>query len=599
MRFNLPISDVEYPVKEGEVLVSKTDLKGNITYSNKTFCEVSGYLQSELAGQPHNIIRHPDMPQSIFADCWEKISAGYSWHGIIKNRRKNGDYYWVNANISPLFENNEWTGYISLRYKPEPGQIALAEEHYHLMREGNLVSPISHKDDDRYIGQLQHRLAEKIVALEEYNDQVEQEQKIASRYMNKLIAVDKLQDYAVQFYLKPAERFSGDLIAIARTPGKRLHLMLADSTGHGLSAALAAMPMIHPFYSMTEKGFPISAIAEEINKKVWISLPSSHFVAAIIVSIDQVTRMVEVWSGGCPPPFIINDAGELMHQFKSRHLAMGILPPEQFDSSIEYFSNSKCGNSLVMFSDGVVELENENGEQFGLAKLMESMHVADETKRWEQTIHAIESFCGSKTSGADDMALMVAECEVVDAVSDRKLNAEQQINKQIEGSVIWQFSMTLTMQQLQKLDVVPLFLDIVSQVEKGEELGGELFMILSELFNNALDHGILKLNSSLKHHEDGMEKYFDERAARLANSVNGHIKLNLEKVHNPDESKFLRIRVLDSGDGFDYAHVEHQVATNSKLHGRGIPLLYSVCRSVEFMSGGAEVLVEFELHKKK
>ena len=117
MRVNLPVTDIEYLVEEGEVLVSKTDLNGTITYCNRAFSDASGFLESELIGLPHNIVRHPDVPEQIFADCWGTIKTGNSWHGILKNRRKNGDFYWIDANITPLFEGAEWVGYVSLRYK--------------------------------------------------------------------------------------------------------------------------------------------------------------------------------------------------------------------------------------------------------------------------------------------------------------------------------------------------------------------------------------------------------------------------------------------------------------------------------------------------
>jgi serine phosphatase RsbU (regulator of sigma subunit)/anti-sigma regulatory factor (Ser/Thr protein kinase) len=448
----------------------------------------------------------------------------------------------------------------------------------------------------QYMGELKYQLADQVSVLEEYHDRSEQELKIAARYMNKLIAVDKLRDTAVQFYLKPAENFSGDLIAIARTPDNRLHLLLADSTGHGLSAALAAMPMIHPFYSMTSKGFTISAIAKEINKKVWQSLPVSHFVAAIIVSIDSVSHMVEVWSGGCPSPFILNSKGECEHLFKPRHLAMGILPPDQFDASVEYYSFEDYDSSLVMFSDGVTELENKNGEQFGLERLLNTVHVADKTERWERAIQEIESYCADSGSGSDDIALMMVQFQNYGRrITQRKTTSDLQAQNSTEGSVVWKFALTLTMHQIRKLDVVPLLLDIVQQIEKDKDQGGEIFMVLSEMFNNALDHGILKLDSSLKHHEEGMEKYFDERATRLAITHSGHIQLNLKKIVNADGSAYLWIRVIDTGNGFDYRKVADRIATDTQRHGRGLTLLYQVCRSVQFLNGGSGVLVEFDL----
>ncbi len=595
MRKNRPVTDHEYLVPEETVLVSKTDLKGRITYCNKAFCEVSGFSESELLGAAHNIVRHPDVPQRVFADCWERIAAGKTWNGIIKNRRKNGDYYWIDAHITPILEDDKHVGYVSLRYKPTPKQIAKAEKYFRSVRGGKLLPLFSGKPDKQYVGQLQQRLAERIVAQEDFLERKEEEQRIAAGYMNKLIALDKLKDPAVRFYLKPAENFSGDLIAISRTPDSRLHLLLADSTGHGLSAALAAMPMIHPFYSMTAKGFSISAIAKEINGKVWQSLPVSHFVAAILVSIDAVGQMVEVWSGGCPPPLILNGAGECAHQFKPRHLAMGILPPEQFDASVEYFSYDEKEYSLLMFSDGVIELENGSGEQLGLTRLLTAARAADAAARWQSITSAIETYCGDKIRDNDDIALMLAQCEFRGRIAKRDALPEQQSQEQGLGAVVWQFALTLTMSQIKKLDVVPLLLDIVQQIEKDKERGGEIFMILSELFNNALDHGLLKLDSALKHHEDGMEKYFEERAIRLANAEGGQIQLHLEKVVNAGTGALLRMRVKDSGDGFDYQHVATKIAADTQRHGRGIALLYNLCRKVRFLGNGSEVLVEFIL----
>lgn len=596
MRTNLPVSYIEYAVPEGVVLVSKTDLKGVITYCNKEFIEVSGYLVSEILGEPHNIVRHPDVPQPVFADVWATIESGKSWHGVIKNRRKNGDYYWVDANITPLLEDGKPVGYVSLRYKPDAGQIAKADKYFASVRDGKLPPAFSHRSDKNYIGDLQQRFAEKIVVQEDYLEHLDQEQRIAASYMSKLIVLDKLKDPAVRFYLKPAENFSGDLLAASRAPDGRLHLLLADSTGHGLSAALAAMPMIHPFYSMTGKGFSISAIAKEINGKVWQSLPVSHFVAAVLVSIDPVGQMVEVWSGGCPPPLILNNEGACAHQFKPRHLAMGILPPGDFDASVEYCSYDEHEYSLLMFSDGVIELKNESGEPFGMQRLLDAARAADAEMRWKNINDAIDAYSGNRKYDIDDIAVMMAQCEFRGENSGQGALPERKAQDQGQGKVVWKFALTLGMDQIKKLDVVPLLLDIVQQIEQDKERAGEIFTILSEMFNNALDHGLLKLDSSLKHHEDGMEKYFDERATRLARAETGRIRLNLEKeIDASGGAALLRIRVRDSGDGFDYRQVVTKIAADTQRHGRGIPLLYNVCSEVQFLGNGSELVVEFNL----
>ena len=115
MRQNTPITDNEFNLPEGSVLVSKTDLQGNINYVNEDFVNASGYDYDELMDQPHNLLRHPDVPEAVFADFWKTIQAGRPWNQIVKNRRKNGDFYWVEANVTPILKNNKIIGYISVR----------------------------------------------------------------------------------------------------------------------------------------------------------------------------------------------------------------------------------------------------------------------------------------------------------------------------------------------------------------------------------------------------------------------------------------------------------------------------------------------------
>ena len=137
MRLNSPVTDNEYLVSEDESIVSTTDLQGNITYANPYFIEVSGYDVSELIGAPQNILRHPDMPAEAFADMWATIKRGQSWSGMVKNRRKNGDFYWVRANVTPVMMNGSAIGYMSVRIKPTRDEVNEATLLYKRIREGN------------------------------------------------------------------------------------------------------------------------------------------------------------------------------------------------------------------------------------------------------------------------------------------------------------------------------------------------------------------------------------------------------------------------------------------------------------------------------
>src|SRR5229473_1101552 len=134
MRTNLPVTNVEYPIHDDTLIVSKTDTKGKLTYFNEQFVDAAGFADAELMGQPHNIIRHPDMPSEAFEDLWTTLKAGKPWAGAVKNRRKNGDFYWVLASATPIWENGQITGYMSIRSKLPADQRAEAEHVYALLR---------------------------------------------------------------------------------------------------------------------------------------------------------------------------------------------------------------------------------------------------------------------------------------------------------------------------------------------------------------------------------------------------------------------------------------------------------------------------------
>jgi aerotaxis receptor len=136
VRVNMPVSNVERHLKDGDYIVSKTDLKGRITYVNRPFLEISGFTEEELIGKAHNIVRHPDMPPPAYADLWKTLQAGKPWCGMVKNRCKNGDYYWVEANANPIWDSGRVVGYMSLRTKPTRAQVDAADKIYRQFREG-------------------------------------------------------------------------------------------------------------------------------------------------------------------------------------------------------------------------------------------------------------------------------------------------------------------------------------------------------------------------------------------------------------------------------------------------------------------------------
>ena len=141
MKVNLPVTQTEVPFPPGRYLVSKTDLKGTITHANDAFVHVSGFQRDELLGRSHNLVRHPDMPAAAFADLWQTVKSGLPWHGLVKNRCKNGDYYWVRAFVVPVRKDGQPVGYMSVRTEPSRDEVRAAEHLYAQVREGKVRFP--------------------------------------------------------------------------------------------------------------------------------------------------------------------------------------------------------------------------------------------------------------------------------------------------------------------------------------------------------------------------------------------------------------------------------------------------------------------------
>ncbi|WP_336367628.1 methyl-accepting chemotaxis protein [Marinobacter sp. C2H3] len=139
MRKNLPVTQREVKMRDGDRLITTTTLKGVITYCNDDFVAISGFSREELVGQAHNIIRHPDMPPAVYKDMWDYLKAGKSWMGVVKNRCKNGDHYWVSAYVTPILESGKMTGYESVRVAPTRAQVARAEKLYARLNAGKPV----------------------------------------------------------------------------------------------------------------------------------------------------------------------------------------------------------------------------------------------------------------------------------------------------------------------------------------------------------------------------------------------------------------------------------------------------------------------------
>lgn len=416
--------------------------------------------------------------------------------------------------------------------------------------------------------------------LQDYKERSEEEATTARVFIEQYTAIGKISDPRVRFLLKPAEHFSGDQIAFARAPDGCLHVLLADSAGHGLTAALAVIPITQPFYQMTAKGFDIVSILNELNARVRNYLPLPRFVAVAMLSINPGAKVIQVWNGGLPPVLVMDEDGRnVLHSFKSRQLPLGVLSKAEFDTSLEYYNLAGQHAQVLMCTDGATEIRVDDNQLLGQSGLLQRAADAGSTALFDRMSETIDGLL-SGAQPSDDIALIVIDCVNTSDTPVEQASGKDAARVPCKSEMpTWNFALLLKAQQLKHLDVVPFLLGIVRQIE-GEQPDSKLFLVLSELFNNALDHGVLKLDSRLKNLPDGMELYFTQRAKRLAELEAGQIALRFERLLG-ECCGSLKISVSDSGNGFDFSSLMScDLASNQQRHGRGIGLLLGICDSL-------------------
>lgn len=442
-----------------------------------------------------------------------------------------------------------------------------------------------------YIEDLHLRLAEKILALEKYHDQTEQDLRIGSDIMVRITDAQSTLDPAVRSQINPAALYSGDIILVSRTPTGTLHIMLADAVGHGLVAAMNLLPLSQIFNAMTKKGFSLSLIAAELNSKIHKLMPIDRFIGAALVSVDFRHRIVEVWNGGVPAPLLVNGDGTILHEWRSCNLPLGILGEEEFSSDVEVFRyENDC--QLFLFSDGLLEAESCEGVQFGSERIVQLLNSTEPDRRFDVLMELLNHhLCGRPAH--DDVSLAMVNI-AVERDPEIRLQSGESSGDNAAARSNWQISISLGKDELKYLDAVSLLTQIISKISTTVEHSSRLYVILNELFNNALDHGILQMDSTIKHGPDGFEKYLQLREEKLRALTAGSISIEIgsEMIEGHHG---VRIHLVDSGNGFDYSafqNTSHDDIAQGQ-YGRGLALARSMVRKLVFSGKGNEVIAYY------
>jgi DNA-binding response OmpR family regulator len=486
--------------------------------------------------------------------------------------------------------HERWLPIVFLSATPDSGALIRALE-----RGGDdyLVKPISYtvlRAKMRAVSRtliLQRELEDRSARLAAYRA-AEDEQNRSAEHVIRRLASHDLQDEAVlQHWTAAASVFSGDLVAAARTPSGRLHVMLADGAGHGLAAALSALPVTQPFYRMTEKGYPLSTIVEEMNGKIRRLLPVERFVAATLIAVDFKQQVIEIWNGGNPPLCVIGEQGNLLHLARSRNLALGVAPENLFSTDPEiYHYDEPC--QVISCSDGLFEAAGWSASDSGAKLLAELLGPHAPATRLDKLKERCTAMGGSEPTSDDVSAVVITCTPGQHAAPASALPVQERVGHVGD----WHFDVGLSAGQLKGVDVVPLLHDVVSRMHGWCTRNPKLFLVLSELVSNALDHGVLGLDSLIKLEPDGFQRYVQLRQAKLAELANGGIHVRIAGFDR-DSRAMLSIVVKDTGPGFDYDSAMAHEARLDAPYGRGIRLLKRVCEAVEYRGLGNEVEVLF------
>jgi DNA-binding response OmpR family regulator/anti-sigma regulatory factor (Ser/Thr protein kinase) len=420
------------------------------------------------------------------------------------------------------------------------------------------------------------------------NQQLLDEQRAAKAIFDKVAHAGCLNAPNIRYRQSPRALFNGDLLLAAQAPAGRMFVLLGDFTGHGLPAAVGAMPLAETFYGMTAKGYSSNQILRDINAKLKLILPVEMFCCATFLDINLEQGILRVWNGGLPDGYLLKADGDWL-PLRSRHLPLGVREASSFDDSFETLPLA-MGDRLLLLSDGLLESRNADDQLFGEQRLLAVIEAnRNPATLFDGVQEALQAFHGQIL---DDLSLvevsMLAESEETAAhlshvypLGSRELRPRD-----------WTTCFELRPDSLRTADPLPMTMQLLLQISPLRYRVGTIFTVLSELYSNAMEHGVLLLDSSIKSDAEGFASYYRERQRRLEALDEGFVSIELT-VKSEGGSGYLRITVRDSGPGFDVQRALNQQYCSEQLGGRGLRMIRQLSERFYWQPDGKVLNVEF------
>jgi serine phosphatase RsbU (regulator of sigma subunit) len=379
--------------------------------------------------------------------------------------------------------------------------------------------------------------------------------------------------------------FSGDLFLTARHPDGSLNVLLADFTGHGLSASIGALPIADIFSVMTEKGFELDYILECINGKMHNLLPTSMFMACCVLNIDKDLRQVRAWNGGMPDICIReHNTGFLKHKIKSTHIPLGI--NETILDRFEFEDiEITPGDQLILYTDGMTEALNAEGEMFGdqrLEQCLQQNHSKESI--FPEIVDAFNKFCGD-INPMDDVTLAYIPCvESLMHVNDIDVSKNIQYSNSRDQS--WCWYMELGGSSLCEVNPVPIVLNAIHKISGHSACTDKLSSIMSVLYKNVIEHDASSLNNI---NLQDINIINNDICNNIENIDGIYIRIGIRKVeHNGCPA--LLVRMEDSGKGIDEDELLSFINDNCEIsidkYNKGFPLVYELHKLNNYQGAG-------------
>lgn len=419
------------------------------------------------------------------------------------------------------------------------------------------------------------KLAEQTKSLKRLLDKQECEEQLARYVYEHVSATLRNETECVDTYLQSSSVFNGDVFICDTAPNGNCFVMLADATGHGLSAAISILPLVATIRAMIKKGLSLAHIIHEANKKLCIELPDDKFVTLIGVEVNFHKQNMTIFNGGMPDIVSIRHDRSL-ERFASTSLALGIMEPEDFDPGILTIETRPIRN-LFFFSDGLIEQQNLFGEEFGMERTMKILNHWDYKESLLGRMVNHFNVFNELNELQDDLSI----CDLqIDALMNKHLHERKSAQNKKTGQLI--ASVRLEGNLIAASDIIGIFDGLMKCVDVVGDLRQKAFTVFAELISNALDHGILDLDSALKNDFAGFAEYMELKEERLENIKESDcLEMSITFIPKTQEMMF---SIKDSGSGYEFENSTDM--KDGALSGRGMSLIKKLCKQVDVHAPG-------------